>query len=100
MSKQLDEMAQWELEARLGQLINLALMDRSTAEVAELKACNARQREAEALAEVSEIRQRLGLPDKAIGHSRDQGGDGQAPLSETDADSSGFEPFQLPQAGE
>lgn len=67
MSKQLDEMAQWELEARLGQLINLALMDRSSAEVAELKACNARQREAEALAEISEIRQRLGLRNGLVG---------------------------------
>lgn len=68
MIKRLEEVQQWELESRLGQLINLALMDRSAAEEAELKASKARQREAEALAEVSEIRQRLGLSDGLVGN--------------------------------
>lgn len=62
----LEIMQQWELEARLGRLIERALKARDSAEEAEMKALKARWDEAEALESIRRCRACLGLPDGPI----------------------------------
>lgn len=75
MTKQLDDLQRWELDLRLGQLINVGLMKRKDAETAKLKTGKERKREAEALAEVNMIRQRLGFRFDRVGSQARPGDD-------------------------
>lgn len=67
-----ENMPQWELEVRLGRLIEQATEYGESAREAEIKALTARWNEAEAAANIAECRQCLGLPDAAISQPEGQ----------------------------
>lgn len=96
----LEEMEQWEVEKSLGVLIEGIQAKHRKAAGLEWSA-KVHREDADRMAEtLARYRQRLGLENSPIGQPHGQGGDDQAPLSEIDADSSGFEPFQQLRAGE
>ncbi|WP_411572244.1 hypothetical protein ACK8HJ_21420 [Vreelandella titanicae] len=77
MFRNIDGMQQWQLEMELAHLMGWLIASRHSAEEAEESARQHRTAEKEALAQISKVRQRLGLPDSEIGNdsmSSDQEG--------------------------
>ena len=77
MFRNIDGMQQWQLEMELAHLMGWLIASRHSAEEAEESARQPRTAEKEALAQISKVRQRLGLPDSEIGNdsmSSDQEG--------------------------
>lgn len=68
MFRNIDEMQQWQLEMDLSRLIGWLITSRYSAEKAEESIQQHRSAEKEALAQISKVRQRLGLPDSEIRH--------------------------------
>lgn len=68
MFRNIDGMQQWQLEMELSHLIGWLIASRHSAEEAEKSARQHRTSEKETLAQISKVRQRLGLPDGEIGH--------------------------------
>ncbi|GGC83865.1 hypothetical protein [Vreelandella lutescens] len=69
MLRNIDDMQQWELEMELSQCIGWLIASRNSAAEAEECARKHREAEEEALAQISKVRQRLGLPDSEIDQS-------------------------------
>tara|TARA_R110002051_G_scaffold316813_1_gene396928 strand:+ start:3312 stop:3554 length:243 start_codon:yes stop_codon:yes gene_type:complete len=72
MFRNIDGMQQWQLEMELSHLIGWLIASRQSAEEAEERARQHRTAEEEALAQISKVRQRLGLPDATINAGLDQ----------------------------
>ena len=76
MFRNIDGMQQWQLEMELSHLIGWLIASRQSAEEAEESARQHRTAEKETLAQISKVRQRLGLPDAPINAGLDQFSDG------------------------
>ncbi|WP_404462951.1 hypothetical protein LG331_09220 [Vreelandella aquamarina] len=66
MLRNIDDMQQWELEMELAHLIGWVIASRNSAAEADECARKHREAEKEALARISKVRQRLGLPNGPI----------------------------------
>ncbi|MCD1588973.1 hypothetical protein K7H09_23505 [Halomonas sp. IOP_14] len=69
MFRNIDGMQQWQLEMELSHLIGWLIATRHSAEEAEESVRQHRTAEKETLAQISKVRQQLGLPDSEIDQS-------------------------------